>query len=98
MNLDAGEFIYGYPTNKMAKCGDSLLNKKGKMSRLTAHHPTSVGGLKYTYVIYMQKEHIIKFRTVLQDKFPRFNENRDIFLVPIKKIESFILEYCELME
>lgn len=97
MTLSKGPYLYGYLCNGVLKAGDSLVNTDGTHNR-TNSHASSVPRLQYDYIIYMDKIHIIEFRKLLKMKFDREQHNRDHFLCSAKEAETFIIDYCKLLD
>lgn len=94
--LRKGPYLYGYLCNGILKAGDSLANSSGIHSR-TNSHACSVPRLNYSYIIYMSRSHIIRFRQLLKDRFDREQYNRDHFLCSAREAKAFITRYCKLM-
>jgi hypothetical protein len=94
--LHEGSYLYGYLCNGILKAGDSLMNVDGSHKR-TNSHGSSVPRLSFGYIIYMDSEHIIKFRELFKQKFQREQHNREHFLCTVHETESFVVQYCKLM-
>ena len=96
ITLDNGAYVYGYICNGLLKASDSLKNISGLHLR-TLSHSSSVPALQYDYIIYMDKVHVIKFRTLFKQKFPRKECNKEHFDCSSEEAEKFILDYCNLL-
>lgn len=94
--LHQGPYLYGYLCNGILKAGDSLMNVDGSHKR-TNSHGSSVPRLSFGYIIYLDSEHIIKFRSLFKEKFQREQNNREHFLCTVHEAESFVVQYCKLM-
>lgn len=96
ISLHKGPHVYCFLSNGLIKLGDSLKNDDGSHNRMNSH-ATSVGRLKYLYVIYMHERNIIILRILLKNKFWREENNREFFLCTSAEAFKFTTLQCSVM-